>query len=97
MLLVHIGKFDRFAHLKRAGIGRVETHDEAEERGFAHTIRTNDPHDAVGRQVEVKVGIEYFFAERLRHMLSLNDLVAQPRAVRNINFQICLLLLPIFS
>ena len=93
MLLVHVGQFHRFAARKGAVVGLVEAHDEAEQGGFAHAVRTNDADDAGGRQGEVEVGVEHLVAERLGHVLGLDNLVAQARAVGDEDFEVLLLFL----
>ena len=87
VLLIHIAHFHRLADLEIATIGLLQSHDEAEERGLARAVWTDDAHNAVGRQVEIQVVEQQLVAEGLTHMARLDDVVAQPRTVGDENLQ----------
>ena len=91
VLLVDVAEFDGFAEFKRSVVGRVESHDEAEQRGLTGTVGTDHADDAVRGQHEVEVGEQHLFAEGFLHMLGFNHLVAETRTVGNVNFEVLFL------
>ena len=93
--MIDIPHLHGLANFKVAAVRLFESHDEAEQRGFPRTVRSDDPHDAVGRQVEVEIVEKQLVAEGLAHMASLDDVVAQTRSVGDENLQFFLLLLHI--
>ena len=97
MLLIHIGQLHGLAHLEGSAIGLFQAHDHAEERGLACAVRTDHAHNAVRRQHEVEVVEEHLLAKSLLHMLSLDDLVAEARTVRNEDLKLLLALLLLLS
>ena len=79
-VLIDIGDLDGLAHLELARSQRLQTHNRLEERSLAHAVGTDDAHDAVARQGERKVVDEHTAIELLVQVMSLEHLVAQPRA-----------------
>ena len=94
--LVHIGYLDGLAHLKRACIGLLLPHDEAEEGGLAGSVGADHAHDAALREREGEVLEELFLAESLRESLHVDYLCAQTGTVGNEDFQTFFLLLLVF-
>ena len=96
VLLVDIAESDRLANVELPGIGLFQAHDESEERRLTRSVRTNNAHNAVGRQHKVEVAEEHLLAKSLCHMLRFNHLVAQTRSVGNEYFELLLLLFLLF-
>ena len=93
MLLVDIDGFDRLTDFKRAAIGLLQAHDEAEKCCLAGTVGADDTHNAVGRQHEVQVIKQQLVAEGFGHVLGFDDLVAQAGAVGDEDFEFLFLFL----
>ncbi len=95
VLLVHIAQFHGGTHFERAFIGFFQAHDQAEERGLARAVGADDADDAGRRKLEIEVVEQYFVAECLAHMYGFDDIVPQPGAVGNVDFQAFFLLLAV--
>ena len=81
MLLIYVGQFHCFTHLERSAVGFLQSHDETEECGLAGSVWTDYSYYAVGREREVQVVEQHFFAKCLFYVLSLYHLVAKTRSV----------------
>ena len=92
MLLINVSEFHGLAHLECSSVGFLQPHDKTEECGLSCSVRTNDTHDAVRWQHEVEIVEQHFAAESLLYVLSLDDLVAQTRSVRNEDLEFLLAL-----
>ena len=95
MLLVHIGDLHGLSDVYRACVRFLDAHDEPEQRGLAGAVRADHAHDSRRRKGERKMLEENLVPVGLGHILELDDLVAEARSVRNVYFQIGLLLLGI--
>ena len=91
--LIHVGNFYRFAYGKRALVGFLQAHYQAEKRGLAGTVRTDDTHNAVGRKHKVEVIEEQLFSVSLLHVLGFDNLVAEARTVGDKDFELFFALL----
>ena len=90
MLLIHVSQLNRLSNLKRTAVSMFQSHNHAEKRSLARTVRTDNTHDAVRRKHEVQVLEQHLLAESLLHMLRLNHLVAKTRTVRDEYLQLLL-------
>ena len=90
MVLVDVGNLHRLAHFKGTLVGVFQSHDEFEEGSFSGTVRTDHADNAVRRQHEVEVVKQHLVAERLRHVLSLDNLVSEARTVGDEDFEFLL-------
>ena len=95
MLLVDVAELDGLADLEGAGVGFLEAHDEAEERGFAAAVGAYDAHDAGGGQREGEVLVEQLVAVGLADAVDLQHLVAQTGPVGDEDFEVLFLLLDV--
>ena len=90
--LVHVRDLDRLADPQRARVRLLRAGDEAEQRGLARAVRADDADDAARRQREVEVLEEQVVAVGLGQALRLDDERAEPRARRDDDLELLLLL-----
>ena len=81
--LVDIGQIDRVAVFERACVGLFLAGQHSEQGGFAGAVRADHADDAAGGQGEAQVFDQQAVAIALLEVLDLDDLLAQPRAVRD--------------
>ena len=95
VLLIDVGELDSLSHLECSSVSLLQSHDKAEEGCLTGSVGTDDAHDTVGRKIEVEVAEEHLLAERLLHMLCLDNLVAKARTIGDeyLEFLLALLLL----
>ena len=88
-VLVDVGELDGFAKFDGTGVGRVQSHEHAEEGGLASAIWTDDAHHGAWRDDEVRVLDEFASAgESLAEVTDGQDLVTQTRTRRNLDGQL---------
>ena len=92
MLLVHVCQFHGLADSDVTAVRLLQTHNESEQCRLAGTVRTDHADDTGWRKHERKMLEQQFVAISLGNIIELNDLVAELRSVRDIDFEIGLLL-----
>ncbi|OPZ47531.1 MAG: hypothetical protein BWY95_01422 [Bacteroidetes bacterium ADurb.BinA104] len=83
MLLVHVCYLYGLTNLEGTPVNLLHSHDKAEQRSLARSVRSYDTHNAVWRQREVQVIKKQLVAVCLSHALGLNHLITQTRTVGN--------------
>ena len=91
-ILVHVTQLDRLTDLDRARIRLLFPDDHAEHRRLAGAVRTDHADNPALGEAEVHILVEDLVSVGFAEPLGFDDHIAQPRARRNINFQICGLL-----
>ena len=81
--LIHEGKLDGRPDDDLAAVGLLLAGDHAEQRGLARAVRADDADDSPGRNLEAQVVDQQAIAVALRHVLELDDAVAQALGHRN--------------
>ena len=76
---------DGLANAQRPGVGLLLSCDQAEERGLAGAVGTDDADDASRGQAEVESLEEEIVAVGLAQPLGLDDHVTEPRAGGNVD------------
>ena len=93
MLLVDIGDLDGLSDGDRARIRSLYTHDQSEESGLSSAVRAYHTNDSGRREGESQMLEKKPVTEAFRHILELDDLIAQTGTVRNVYLKIAFFLL----
>ncbi len=92
VLLVHVGDLDRLSYIDASLVRSVKSHYKTEKRSLTRTVRAYHAHDSSRRKDKRQVFEEQFVSVSLAHIMELDDLVPEMRTVRDVDFQIGLLL-----
>ena len=84
--LVNVGDVNRVTDLQLTAVQRFQPHDGLEQSGLTHTVRTDNPNDAVPRQGEGEVSDENATVEFFVQVLGVDYLRAEARPDRNYEF-----------
>ena len=96
VLLVNVSQFHSLAHRESTRVWRFKSHNQAEQGGFTHTVRTNHTDNASRWQRESEILVKHLFAKRFRDALRFNHIVAQAWTVWNEDFKVLLFFLLVF-
>ena len=87
-ILVHISQLDGFSDADRAAVRIFLVADHFKQGGFPGPVRTDNAHDAPGRQTKAHVLDKQAVTQGFADAIRFDDHIAQARAWRNIQLQI---------
>ncbi|MCG3776691.1 MAG: hypothetical protein JW395_3551 [Nitrospira sp.] len=91
-ILIHVAQRDRLTDLDRARVRFLLPDDHAEHRRLAGSVRTDHADNPALGETEIHILVKDLLPIGLADAAAFDDHIAQPWARRNINFQICGLL-----
>ena len=97
MLLVNISELDGLSYGYGTGVRLLKSHYQPEQCGLSRTVRAYDSHDSGWREDKVQMLEQQLVPIGLGYVIEFDDLVTEPRAVRDEDFKIGLLLAPVLA